>query len=421
MVKLKKKIDIIYYLILLIPIFSVLSIFLLEFILIIISFCFLKEIFEKKKWYLFNNIYFKFFIIFYLYILINFIIQTKNFDTLSIIFYFRYFIYILSIFYFLHERKKLFYDFLKTIIFLIIFLSIDSIFQFIFEYNLIGLKQIVPFRVSSFFGNELILGSFILRMLPFIFMVFLIKKKFLNNKVKFLSLILGLITIFLSGERVAIFLTVLTLIVYFVLSFKIKEFKFIRIFFIFFFIFTFLILLFSKDYHQRIIKQATDDMSLDYQITKDLLNGYDKKPNLIFFSGLHHNLMITSMRVFKDNIIFGSGPRTYRHVCKDYKINIYSCDRHPHNFFFQILAETGIVGFFFLIFVYFIVTKKLFSIKSKLNYKSKLQVCILIHYFTSLWPLIPSGNFFNNWLSILIFLPLAFYFYLENPNEFKRK
>ena len=54
--------------------------------------------------------------------------------------------------------------------------------------------------------------------------------------------------------------------------------------------------------------------------------------------------MITSFRIFNQNKIFGSGPRSYRNECENYKINRYSCDTHPHNYYIQLLSETGLIG-----------------------------------------------------------------------------
>ena len=36
------------------------------------------------------------------------------------------------------------------------------------------------------------------------------------------------------------------------------------------------------------------------------------------------------------------------------------------------------------------------------------QVCLYACYIVMLWPLAPSLNFFNNWVSVLYFLPLPF-------------
>ena len=35
----------------------------------------------------------------------------------------------------------------------------------------------------------------------------------------------------------------------------------------------------------------------------------------------------------------------------------------------------------------------------------------------NLWPIVPSGNFYNNWLSALIYLPIGFYFYFNKKEK----
>ena len=69
-----------------------------------------------------------------------------------------------------------------------------------------------------------------------------------------------------------------------------------------------LLLIFSKKYQHRFIFEPLDDLSNNYNVTKHLLEGYPNEPKIIFFSGLHHNLMITSLRIFDDNKIFGLDP-----------------------------------------------------------------------------------------------------------------
>ena len=76
----------------------------------------------------------------------------------------------------------------------------------------------------------------------------------------------------------------------------------------------------------------------------------------------------------------------------------------------QLLSETGLVGFIFIFTIFstvmFIFVKliffKFFKKKSILN---NFQISLLIGIFISLWPLAPSGNFFNNWLSAIYFFP----------------
>ena len=53
--------------------------------------------------------------------------------------------------------------------------------------------------------------------------------------------------------------------------------------------------------------------------------------------------------------------------------------------------------------------------KSKI---SNIYIILLSSLFMNLWPFIPTGNFFNNWLSVMYFFPIGFILYnKENINE----
>ena len=68
--------------------------------------------------------------------------------------------------------------------------------------------------------------------------------------------------------------------------------------------------------------------------------------------------------MFNDNKFFGQGPRSYRYLCNEdkFKINAYSCSTHPHNYYMQMLAELGIVGFSFLVLFYIYILIKIIKI-----------------------------------------------------------
>ena len=410
--------DSVYISILLIPILAIFSIFLLEVVLLFIAARFLYKIYQDKEFYYFNNFFFKFFVIFYLYFFLNYIIQIDKIDTFSVIFYFRYILYTLAIYFFLDKKKKLFHDFIKVVFLCVLTLSVDALIQTSVGHNIVGLKLVEANRSSSFFGNELILGSYIFRVLPFIFVFLFFEKDNLPKSIKIICVILAFVTIFLSGERVSLLLSLFLLLIYFFLFkseniFKIAKY-FITILLIIFSVFLF----FSKKYQHRYIFEPLNDLSNNYKVTKDLLKGYSHEPKIIFFSGLHHNLMITSLRIFNDNKIFGSGPRSYRNECSIHKINRFSCDTHPHNYYLQLLSETGIIGLLFLISIYILIIKEIFSLYlGKKTSDDYIKLSLLAFYLAALWPIIPSGNFFNNWLSIMNFLPISFYLFVSKKNK----
>ena len=45
------------------------------------------------------------------------------------------------------------------------------------------------------------------------------------------------------------------------------------------------------------------------------------------------------------------------------------------------------------------------------------KVFLLFSLFLTLFPFIPTGNFFNNWLSCLYFIPIGFLFYINNKEK----
>jgi O-antigen ligase len=138
------------------------------------------------------------------------------------------------------------------------------------------------------------------------------------------------------------------------------------------------------------------------------------------FLGNYRSLYQIAWKMFLDKPILGHGPKMFRIKCKlneynpDYdEINNRNCTTHPHNFYFQILAEVGLLGFFFLLVVNYFFLKLLFiHIKSlffkKKSYLTDYQICLLASVLITIWPLSPNGNFFNNWLMIVYSLSFGF-------------
>ncbi len=376
-----------------------------------------KSILEKDFSYL-KKIYFVYFILFCLYIIFNSLIIGEKFLSIkSAIFYFRFGFFALAVAYILkinkHELKTFFY----SIFFALLLLIVDSVFQKLFGFNLIGIELNHPVRVSSFFGEELILGSYVVKILPIIlaFLFYLNFKK--NNIYSLIIVFISIFPIILSAEKTATASLMIFLIIYLMIfdtsseSFKmfgettLKR----KLFFIFSIIFLlFSLVSFNKGIQDRLVFKA---------ISNSIHGKY-------LYSQVHDAHFKTAYKMFIDKPIFGHGPKMFRVKCSDekYKVNEYSCSTHPHNFYLQLLAEAGLVGIFFLflfyisIFIIFI-RSLLHYFKLKKNYIP--QILITSSLLITFLPIATSGNFFNNWISCINFFSAGILIFFMNENHQK--
>ena len=98
------------------------------------------------------------------------------------------------------------------------------------------------------------------------------------------------------------------------------------------------------------------------------------------------------------------------------------CSTHPHNLLIQIITELGLVGLcFFVIIFYFLLYQLIKKIRSGYSSKHDLPFyAISLGVIVNLFPLIPSGNFFNNWISINIYYNVGIYLYILNKYNQKK-
>tara|TARA_Y100000389_G_scaffold157647_1_gene158840 strand:- start:1387 stop:2637 length:1251 start_codon:yes stop_codon:yes gene_type:complete len=357
-----------------------------------------------------NNFYYfkkKPFIIFLVFCIISSLISLEAEDaSLSIkssLFYFRIGVFSCFIWYLIDQDRTILRYFYYALILCFSALVIDGYFQYFIGVNLSGFK-ISGTRVSSFFGDELIMGSYLSRLFPLLFALFLVKKKqkFEIYFIGFLFILVDIL-IFMSGERSAFFFLNLSTIFIIIL---IKEYQKFRLVTFILAIFCIIVLSLNQSkLNERMFKGPAEDMGLIKS---------SKEP--VIFSTFHDSLIRTAYKMFKDQPIFGHGPKMFRVLCKDekYATGISPCMTHPHNFYIQLLAETGILGFLFLFsslsYVFYTALRQIKSII--FNQKRPLtdyQVCLLAGILITLWPFSPNGNFFNNWLMIVYSLPVGFY------------
>jgi len=390
---------------------------------------FLLSVIKKREWFYFNNNFFYLFLLFFFYILIRSIFTLNLISIGTTIFYFRFGLFSLAIWHVINNNSKfLKYFFIISISFFLI-LSLDAMYQYYSGYNILGYPKHVLNKVGSFFGKTFILGSYISKMFLIIFGIYLYKNfSFSNNKYINWSIIfaftLSSLAVILSGERSAFFLFFIYFSVMLILLKLKKIHKIIILCSLLFFVIS--IFLYDSKIYYRNIVSVYDQLNLNkHYKEKGLQTNFDKK--FFIFSVDHETHYQVSYKMFTNNILFGQGPKMFRVLCDDNKFRfeykyateiIDGCTSHPHNSYIQLLAETGIIGAAFLIFFFCYVVFKLFYnffvffnnkiISNVYNYK----ICLLLCFFINFFPIVPNGNFFNNWLSIMYYLPMGFYLQL---------
>ena len=366
-------------------------------------------------------IYFSFF---YLIVLISFFLTNyKEESFLASFFYFRYFLSSLTIFYLLKKYEFFFKIFYNSILFTIFFIILDSFSQYIFGYNFFGYELVTNtlgqlIYLSGFFNEEKKLGSYLVRFLPLVLSIiyFNKKRKSLTFELTILSIIC--VPVFLASERTALFLLLIIYFFYFLLSERKLLFLSIAII-ILSFLFTF-----QKGITYKYINFTIEQTGLNVlvnpstrPINKDIIRYYSEE---------HENLSYTALKAFQKNFLFGTGVKSFYFYCRDtiekfqYKINKRGnrliCSTHPHNTYFQILSEIGIFGFILALFLFLkilLTNFKIFLAKNK-NNLIKSYFFINLSIIINIMPLIPSGSFFNNWISLMIFFPIGFLLFIKD-------
>jgi len=358
--------------------------------------------------------------IFSIYIFFNAYFQIFDDLKLSSFFHIRFVFFSISIFFlcevFESNKEKNF--FLYFILFLFI-LTFDSIFQFFNGSNFFGF-EIIKGRVSSFFQEELILGSFLVRLIPIIlWFIFFLKIDLIKNffySVVFFSFYL--ISIYISGERTSFFLCMILLLSLFIIIKKLRT--IITYSSLILLIFAFTCSYFkigSTDVASRMFIKTFNQIT-DNKLIKQKNNiGTNENftQNLKLYSTDHEGHIKLAFKLFNESKIFGAGPKGFRYYCRtvNYDSDVGICSTHPHNITIQIITELGLIGLMFYIFAGCFVLYNFFKLLINKKYTDQYLsfYAITLGLIINLFPLIPGGNFFNNWISLFLYYNIGFYLY----------
>ena len=416
--------NIIFFSAILMPFALNMSIFISEILLFLISISFLIILIKEKKTRI-NLINIKtqliLFSFLYLIIIISLILSeffSKSF--LPSFFYFRYIIFSLGLFYLISKNENFLKYFLFSFAILILFIFIDGLYEFLKINNLFGLELEASrgsedYYLTGFFDNEKKLGSFLIRILPFITSLI----AYLNYPKKYSIFIILLFggLIFLSSERVALFL----FFVFILLFFRVLPKK------IYILSVLFLILISLAIFQPKVAKKyvfgTLFQMGIIYTPNHTVSWLELKKINfksINYFSQEHENLIRSGIEVFKQKPLIGSGVKTHFDACKKIEVKKISvditCSTHPHNTYIQLLSDTGIFSALIFLYAFLYILYQNIKIFFKKNINNILSSFYILNIgiILNLMPFIPSGSIYNNWINIMIYFPIGFWFYLHS-------
>ena len=412
------------------PLSFIIGNFFVNFVIFSISligiFIYKQKLFQIKK----NNVIY-FIIIFFIILILSTIIENyknpENNEFGKSILFLRYLVFILVIRCMVLNNDINFNLFFSLCLFFSFVVSLDIIFQYFYGYNILGFES-GDHRRSSFFGEEVIAGGYIQRfsVLGFFSIPFLIKKKPPKLLISIFVLCIFFIGIYLSGNRMP---TIMFLFFIFLLSIFVsfKRIKYIPQITL---IFIFSVFIFSVNNYENFhinYKRFLGGIPQPSKIISELKNDYPElekyknsdKPfhaivewknnnNYVIYpyrTG-HTQIYITSIDIFIDNPLIGRGIRSFRHSCweKLYLPN-RTCQSHPHNYYLEILNNTGAVGMVILLFSIILLLVKNYKKFEKTNnlFFYPFFFSIIIEFF----PIKSSGSFFSTSNASFIFFLLG--------------
>ncbi len=292
-----------------------------------------------------------------------------------------------------------------------LFVSFDIFYQLIFGKDIFGF--VAPFRkLSGPFGDELIAGSFLQRFCIFSFFTILLfyngNKKFLNFYL-ILLFIIFLIAIILSGNRMPFILFILTILT--ILFFYKKTRKYL--------ISTLVALgiIFSIIYNLN--AKVNSNFHVFYnQIQNTVIivrSIFSKDQSRNYVVPQHIKEFVTFYHTWRINKYIGGGIKNFRYYCHTReKIDPSSpfhhekiCNMHPHNYYLEILTETGIIGFLIFLLILIYILKVSFFNKFKISnpmYKDLKLIPFVFLFLFEIFPLKSTGSFFTTGNSTYLFL-----------------
>jgi O-antigen ligase len=375
-------------------------------VLLILSSLFLfgRNLFKINYFYLDKLIFLFFFIILLTAIIndyefyINELFWKGNFKTvLKSLAFFRYLLLYIILRFLIEKEVVDIKIFFISCTFFSLFVCFDIFYQLLNGEDIFGFKTIGSGRkLGGPFGDELIAGGFIQRFSIFSF--FVLPIFYIENIRKYYKILIPIFFlifftgIILSGNRMPLILFLFSISLIFIFQKQVRKyfFFFIALFFLTFFI--------ATNFSTNIKTNFLDFSDKIYRITKIIIEkDFDNK-----YTPLHLREFSTFYETWRLNKYIGGGIKNFRYYChlrqNINKSSKFICNMHPHNYYLEVLTETGIFGFITLVSIIFLTLyisfyKKYFSQSSLKD--NILIIPFIFLFITEIFPIKSTGSFFT--------------------------
>ena len=122
----------------------------------------------------------------------------------------------------------------------------------------------------------------------------------------------------------------------------------------------------------------------------------------------YFNLYYGAWSIFTDNVFLGIGTANYRELCPQLTTELatFRCDNHPHNYYIQLLTETGVLGFVSGMFMIasIVITLVRASCANNQNIFVATAYIVPLGLF---FPLQSTADFFGQWNNIFLWSAVA--------------
>ncbi len=328
---------------------------------------------------------------------------------------------------------------LKIFLFSIVISLIIVVLSIYLEFFYKEFDKIPYNRLSGIFFSEKVAGAYISKLVfSVIFFLYVYYQKIFDNKFILFFIILFFYSgVIFSGDRSPLFILTFALCIYLIFNNNIKLPK--KIIIILAAIFCLSPVYYFSENLRLKIQYSFDQLGIEpvskllftldleikkkqkkiiqyktFEIYKDLTKEDIKRDFLKTKWGAH---FITAFEIGKTNYILGSGIKTFRYECLNDKyisdiVNhsaSYRCATHPHNLYFEVFSEAGLLGLLIFFYLHYLIFRKVIKIKN-----GDIKITAISIFIVLFFPIQTTGSYFSTFNGIFYFMNLPVIIYLAN-------